>query len=199
MLVPGFFGRGPENAWGPWSRVEVGYLGVLPLLLAIFALALRRNARTMFYVVIAVVGLVLALGGFAIVQGWLFQFVPGFGELRAPACFVFVMDFGLATLAAIGFDALVEPMTDAMRVTFRKAVRGGAWVALVAAVASGASALGILILGQGQDPALFQRIGAAANALGFFILLLGFHSRAVAGVGARMVECARVGGAGGRG
>ena len=174
MFVPGFFGRGPENAWGPWSRVEVGYLGIFPLLLALLAIILRRNAKTMFFVLLSVVGLLLALGGYAILHGWLFQFVPGFGQLRAPTRFVFLMDFGLAVLAAIGFDALISPMNDALRQMFRRVVRGGAWVALLVALVSGALALGILILGQGQDPALFQRIANAANGVGFFILLLAF-------------------------
>lgn len=174
MLAPGFFGRGPQDAWGPWARVEVGYLGIFPLLLALLAVILRRNARTMFFVLLCIVGLLLALGGYAILHGWLFQFVPGFGQLRAPARFVFLFDFGLAVLAAIGFDALVAPMTDALRQNFRRVVRVGAWVALVVALVGGALALGILILGQGQDPALFQRIANAANGVGFFILLLAF-------------------------
>lgn len=173
MLVPGFFGRGPENAWGPWARVEAGYLGVLPLILAFFAVILRRNRRTMFFVLIAIAGLLLALGGYAIVHGWLYQFVPGFGQLRAPARFVLLLDFGLAVLAAIGFDVLSEPMSDMVQKMFQRTVRGGAWVALVVALVSGTLALGILILGQGQDPALFQRIANAANGIGFFILLLG--------------------------
>ena len=33
-LVPGFFGRAPQFHWGAWPRVEVGYLGILPLVLA---------------------------------------------------------------------------------------------------------------------------------------------------------------------
>ncbi len=174
MFVPGFFGRGPENAWGPWARVEVGYLGIFPLLLAFLAIVLRRNAKTMFFVLISIVGLLLALGGYAILHGWLFQFIPGFGQLRAPARFVLVMDFGLAVLAAIGFDALISPMNDALRQVFRRVVRSGTWVAFLVALVSGALALGILVLGQGQDPALFQRIANAANSVGFFILLLAF-------------------------
>lgn len=174
IFVPGFFGRSPENAWGPWSRVEVGYLGIFPLILAAFALLLRRNPKTIFFALLALIGLILALGGYAILHGWLFQFVPGFGQIRAPARFVFLFDFGLAVLAAIGFDALVSPMHDALRHTLRRVVKYSAWIAFVVASVSGALALGILILGQGQDPALFQRIANAANALGFFILLLAF-------------------------
>jgi len=174
ILVPGFFGRGPANAWGPWSRVEVGYLGVFPLILAALALYLRRSKQTIFFALLALSGLLLALGGYAILHGWLFQFVPGFGQLRAPARFVFLFDFGLAALAAVGLDALVSGHDDAVRQKLRVAVKYGAWAALLTALVSGALALAILILGQGQDPALFQRIANAANALAFFILLLAF-------------------------
>lgn len=173
LLIPGFFGRGPENAWGPWARVEVGYLGVFPLILASIAVILRRNRRMMFFALIVVVGLLLALGGYAILHGWLFQFVPGFGQLRAPARFVLLLDFGLAALTAIGFDALSLPMNEIDRKMFRRTVSRGAWGALLVALVSGALALGILILGQGQDPVLFQRIANAANGIGFFVLLLG--------------------------
>ena len=45
-LIPGFFGRGPQFHWGAWPRVEVGYIGIQPLILAGLALALRRERRT---------------------------------------------------------------------------------------------------------------------------------------------------------
>lgn len=174
IFVPGFFGRGPLNAWGPWARVEVGYIGILPLLLALCAVILRRSSRTMFLVLLALTGLLLSLGGYAILHGWLFQFVPGFGQLRAPARFVFLMDFGLAVLAAIGFDALGAPLSDAAKKLFHRLVKQLTWISVLIVLAGGALALGILILGQGQDPALFQRIANAANSIGFFILLLVF-------------------------
>ena len=112
LLVPGFFGRGSQAAWGPWQRVEVGYIGVLPILLAAIALVLRRNSKTVFFALLAIVGLLLALGGYAILHGWLFEFVPGFGELRAPARFILLLDFGLVVLAAVGFDALANPLSE---------------------------------------------------------------------------------------
>lgn len=174
IAVPGFFGRGPQNAWGPWARVEVGYLGIFPLMLAATALLMRRDKTIIFFALLALGGLLLALGGYAILHGWLFQFVPGFGQLRAPARFIFLFDFGVAALAAFGFDLLMSPLNDAVRQKLRRVVKYGAWIALVFALVSGALALSILILGQGQDPALFQRIAHAANALAFFILLLAF-------------------------
>ncbi|MBM3127892.1 MAG: YfhO family protein [Chloroflexi bacterium] len=171
LFVPGFFGRGPQNAWGPWDRVEVGYLGVLPLLLAFLALVLRRDAPTRFFGALALIGLALALGGYAILHGWLYQIVPGFGQLRAPARFIVLMDFALATLAAFGFDALLRALPRASEVAFKRIVRAAPWVFLLIALPSGALAYSNLILGQGQDAILFARIANATNALAFFILL----------------------------
>jgi len=181
LFVPGFFGRGPLAAWGPWQRVEVGYLGILPLLLALLAIILRRDSATKFFAIFSLIGLALALGGYAILHGWLYQFVPGFGQLRAPARFVFLLDFGLAVLAALGFDALLRalPSTtlrsaqdEAPLRAFKAFVRVAPWVFLIVAVASGAMIYAMLILGQGQDAVLFQRLANAANSIAFFILLL---------------------------
>ena len=81
MLIPGFFGRGPQFHWGLWPRVEVGYLGILPLILAGLALALRRDRRTWLWAGMAAASFLLALGTHAIVHGWL-TLLPGFGQLR---------------------------------------------------------------------------------------------------------------------
>ncbi len=173
LFVPGFFGRGPQNAWGPWERVEVGYIGILPLVLAFLALVLRRDLRVRWFGVLALVGLGLALGGYAVLHGWLYQFAPGFGQLRAPARFVFLFDFSVATLAAIGLDTLLHSLPRPSEIRFKRMVRVMPWVFLVTTLVSGSMALAILILGQGQDAVLFKRIANAVNGVGFFILLLG--------------------------
>ena len=171
LFVPGFFGRGPQEAWGPWPRVEVGYIGVLPILLAFLAIVLRRDAVTRFFGVFALIGLALALGGYAILHGWLFQFAPVFGQLRAPARFIVLLDFGLVVLAALGFDSLLHSLPRVSEIIFKRIVRIAPWVSLLIALAAGSTAYAILVLGQGQDAVLFTRISNAANALAFFILL----------------------------
>jgi hypothetical protein len=172
LFIPGFFGRGPQTAWGPWDRVEVGYLGILPLLLAGLALILRKDTLTRFLGLLALLGLGLALGGYAILHGWLYAFAPGFGQLRAPARFILVMDLALATLAAFGFDYLLHLAVAGSEKTLERILRALPWSFLLVALATGASAFTILILGQGQDPALFNRMANAVNAMAFFILLL---------------------------
>lgn len=135
-LIPGFFGRGPQFHWGAWPRVEVGYLGILPLILAGLALALRRERRTWAFAGLAAISFVLALGIYAIPHGWL-TLLPGFGQLRAPARLVLLTDFGLAALAGLGLDALLAPLADRARRTFERVWRlvGGAtglvWVFVV--------------------------------------------------------------------
>ncbi|MEA3459998.1 MAG: hypothetical protein U9R11_04940, partial [Chloroflexota bacterium] len=101
LLIPSFFGRGPSGFWGPWDRVEVGYIGVLPLLLAGLAVSLRRDKLTRFLLGLAIISLLLAMGQYTILHGWLYL-LPGFDKVRAPARFIYVMDFALAALAALG-------------------------------------------------------------------------------------------------
>ena len=141
-------------------------------MLAFLALILRRDALTRFFGVLALVGLGLALGGYAIVHGWLYQFAPGFGQLRAPARFIVLFDFALAALAAFGFDALLHALPRTSAVVFKRIVHAAPWVFLLIALAAGGTAYAILILGQNQDAVLFARIANAVNALAFFILLL---------------------------
>ncbi|HEX7593339.1 MAG TPA: YfhO family protein, partial [Anaerolineae bacterium] len=188
LLVPGFFGRGPQDAWGPWPRVEVGYIGVLPLLLALLALIVRRDATTRFFGAFALIGLALALGGYAILHGWLYQWAPGFGQLRAPARFIVLLDFGIAALAAFGFDALLREIPQVSQAAFNRIVRLAPFAWLLIALSAGSTAYAMLILGQNQDAVLFARIANAVNALALFILLLALALALIVERGARFFD-----------
>jgi hypothetical protein len=128
-LVPGFFGRGPQLHWGAWPRVETGYIGILTLILAGLALALRRDRHTGSWAGLAGASFILALGIYAIPHGWL-TLLPGFGQFRAPARLLLVTDFSLAILAATGLEAALQPFTGAARAVFD---RIGRWVAMATA------------------------------------------------------------------
>ncbi|MCX6028482.1 MAG: hypothetical protein NT169_04155 [Chloroflexi bacterium] len=170
-LIPGFFGRGPQFHWGAWPRVEAGYLGILPLILAGLALALRRNQRTWAWAGLAGTGFILALGIYAIPHGWL-TLLPGFGQLRAPARLVLVADFALAALAALGLDAALEPLADRARAAFEKVWR------LVAYTTGAVLAVGVplaylaLLLTQDRDPAIVLRVSITLLAVITFAGLL---------------------------
>lgn len=170
-LIPGFFGRGPQFHWGAWPRVEVGYLGILPLILAGVALALRRERRTWAWAGLAGISFVLTLGIYAIPHGWL-TLLPGFGQLRAPARFVLLTDFALAALAAFGLDVLLRPLSERLKAVFDRVWR------LVAYASGGVLAVGVpltysaLLLVQDRDPAVVLRISIVLIAVVTFAGLL---------------------------
>ena len=105
LIAPDFFGRGTAF-WGDWLRVESGYIGVVPLFLAAVALILRPNRQTGFFLLAAILFLLLALGPATPVYPLLARLLPAL-PFQVPARFVFLTDFCLAVLAAIGLDSLL--------------------------------------------------------------------------------------------
>lgn len=172
-LIPGFFGRGPQFHWGVWPRVEIGYLGILPLVLAALAVALRgrRDKRIWPWVGLAVVTLVLALGVYAILYGWL-TLLPGFNQLRAAARFVLLTGFALSALAAFGLDALLRPLSPAGERILARSARAGGWaVAAVLFIGTPLAYLALLLM-QDRDSAVVTRMSITLLAVVSFALLL---------------------------
>jgi hypothetical protein len=117
LLTPGFFGRGPALHWSLWDRVETPYAGVSTLLLAIGALLMSQpklRRRLWPWTLLAAVGLLMALGVYAIVHGWLTWLLPPLGQMRAPARALILWNTALAILAAVGADQLVQQGQDAL-------------------------------------------------------------------------------------
>ncbi|MBC8249912.1 MAG: YfhO family protein, partial [Anaerolineales bacterium] len=171
LLIPGFFGRGPAGFWGPWDRVEVGYIGVLPLILAALAVLLRRDRLTRFLLGLAIISLLLAFGGYTILSGWLYL-LPGFDKVRAPARFIYLLDFSLAALAALGLDALLRPLGQRMRAVFRRLLKVASWIWLGIALIGLSLGYHAILIAQGKDATIFRRTVGAVNGLVFFLLIL---------------------------
>jgi hypothetical protein len=172
LLVPAVFGRGPGGYWGPWPRVEVGYVGILPLLLAGLAVLLRRDRLTRFLALLAVLAAFLAFGNASILHGWLYRFVPGFDLVRAPARFIFLLDFALAALAALGLDVLLRPMPRRHRHTWRLVLRLSPLLSVSIAVVTLPIAYAALLCSQDKE-AVWSRLLASTGGVIFALLLLG--------------------------
>lgn len=182
LIVPDLFGRGPGSYWAPWPRVEMGYFGILPLFAALAAFWVRRGPFTWFLGALAILGVLMALGGYSIVHGLLFQFVPGFSGLRAPARAIILFNLAAAWLAAVGIDGL-------LRVDRDPSVK---WLLRVGWTFLGIAVLGVLppvvyylATVAGQPGPLAIRVGPIANGLVLSGALLAL-SLAVFGLARRM-------------
>lgn len=121
LFSPLVFGRSAADFWGPWPRVELGYVGVLPWFFAGLAPFKTRRGLMIFFVVLALLGLLVALGAHTPFHRWLYDFVPGFAQLRVPARFILLTDFALAVLGGLGLQsALVN-----------NSVRVGRWLMIL--------------------------------------------------------------------
>jgi hypothetical protein len=106
LFSPLVFGRGVQNFWGPWDRVELGYVGVLPLVFTGCAPFKNRRGISIFLIVLGLLAWLIALGANTPLHHFLYQNVPGFAQLRAPARFILLTDFSLAILAGLGLHRL---------------------------------------------------------------------------------------------
>jgi Bacterial membrane protein YfhO len=91
----------------PFYAELVGYVGLLGLMLALAALMLRRDARTLFWAAAAAVCFMLALGGYAPLGVYkLVYHLPVLNLFRVPARHLLEVEFALAILAGRGVTAL---------------------------------------------------------------------------------------------
>jgi hypothetical protein len=168
LVTPGFFGRGPALHWSLWERVELPYAGVVTLIMAVAGLALAdRTARRRLWiwVGIACFGMLVALGVYGIVHGWLTYSLPFFDQLRAPARALILWTLGLSVTAAVGVDRVMALRIppDVWPAGLARFLRWGAFALLLAAVPLVYIAL---VVTQG-DPTAFLRASLAALALVF--------------------------------
>ena len=87
----------------------VGYVGMIPLVLAVFAV-IGRRARpvTLLMTGLAVLGLFMAIGGYNPLAPLLYRVIPGLDLFRVPARWLLVYTFGVSGLAALGAQLLMD-------------------------------------------------------------------------------------------
>jgi len=181
FLVPDWFGRGPDAYWGQWQRHEGGYVGIATLALAAFAVlatarrvacpngrALRPVAFTLL--VLAAVGILLAIGDSSGIHALAVNLVPAYGALRGAARAIVLTDLALALLAGIGALLLAAPATRAS-----KAIRERFWVSVVRIWVGTAALIPVgafLLLAYRDNPSL-PRVTGVVEGWVMFVLWLG--------------------------
>jgi len=131
FIAPDFFGNPATlNYWGVWNYGEfVGYIGLLPLILALGVMVFKRDKFTNFFGSVLIVAMICAYP--SIISKIPFILEIPFISTSQPTRLLYVVDLSLAVLAAFGFDYF---MKHRKRIVFPVIVIGGILSALWAYV-----------------------------------------------------------------
>ncbi len=169
LLVPNYFGRDPALHWGPWERVETGYIGLMTLLLALIGAFFYPGRLKSFFIGLALIALLLAMGGYSLLHGWLYATVPGFDQLRAPARFILLLDFSLAALAAFGLNCLLHPLDSTLNARLGRLLKVLVWSLGGLIVVAAPLSYFALLVTQDRNPAIFNRAVGAVSGVATFV------------------------------
>lgn len=108
FLAPDFFGSPATlNYWGTWNYGElVGYIGILPLIMAFLALIWRKDKKTLFFGSLFFLSLLFALP--TPLAKLPYQLKLPFLATSQPTRLLFLTDFSLVILAALGLDCWLK-------------------------------------------------------------------------------------------
>lgn len=103
LICPFFTGNyiDKNHFWFGQSWLESIYFGILPFLLAVFAIFTRG---TKFWSLILIFFLLIASG--SVVYSLFYQYLPGFSFIRYPVKFFSMATFALSILAGFGYEAM---------------------------------------------------------------------------------------------
>ncbi len=130
------------------------FLGLMAVAAAALGVLVYWRDRTVRWLLaLAAAALVYALGALTPVHGVVYSLVPGLNKARVPVRALHLFQFGIAALAAYGFDALLER-------------RDSPWVRRIAlaAAALGALVLGAAVVSSVEDRLVLWALVAVASA-----------------------------------
>jgi hypothetical protein len=108
FLVPDFFGNPTTlNYWGEFNYAEfIGYIGIFPLLMVLYALIARKDRETFFFGSLLIMSLIFAFPTIFAKVPYIFNFP--FLSTSQPTRLLFITDLSLSILAALGLDLLIK-------------------------------------------------------------------------------------------
>ncbi len=138
LLAPDFYGNPvTRNDWFGHYAEWAGYIGVAPLLLALFSVSKKRKQDEWFFILCSGAALLLALP--TPFTDFLFMIKLPVLSTSAASRIIILVSFSLATLSAYGFDHLNErwkkcTLLPVFRfILFVLIIVGGIWIYMVVA------------------------------------------------------------------
>jgi len=109
FLLPNFYGNPFEGVYlGDWNYIDLcGYLGIMPLILGIVTVILRRDKYSFLFFGICLLGLLLAFGKYNPLYT-LLSHIPIIGSLRIPSRYLYIYTVSISILAGMGFNYLLN-------------------------------------------------------------------------------------------
>ena len=197
MLIPEFAGNDARGSdwsqstyWGRnVTRDNSPYAGIVIMLLAAVSFAGGARVRLRyFFVGLAALAFLFALGSHTPVWRIFYEVVPGIRLFRAPDQVMFLFGFGAATLAALGTDRILRVTTDDDALGWKQLMRV-LWIAgaVMAVLALAASSGGLTSVWTGTvyrdiDPGRLQLVEALQPLIGRGAWIAAFLALATAGL-----------------
>jgi len=134
FILPNFFGSVINHTyWGSptfWSLTA--YLGIVPLILALFALLFNRNRYVYFFGGLVIFSLLFAFGRYGPIYYFFYKFVPILNKFRIPSRMLYMYTFSIAILAGFGVDFIITKIKN--KALFKKILMVMVIVAIISLI-----------------------------------------------------------------
>ncbi|MBN1220746.1 MAG: YfhO family protein [Anaerolineae bacterium] len=109
LLLPGLFGNNVVGFKGgdPFQEVFI-YIGLIPLLLVFWSGGQRQKRETIFFWLLLLGTVSLALGRNTPLYEYVIQYLPGFDLFRIPSRWLMGVNLALAVLASFGLETVLQ-------------------------------------------------------------------------------------------
>jgi len=123
MIVPSFSGafdgrldsEGQRNLYLYWGKnffkINTEYHGIVPVLFALMALLVCRNRLRWFFLGLAGLSLIYAVGASTPIYRLFYVFVPGVKNFRAPSMIIFLFCFAVVVMASQFISSFLDTKT----------------------------------------------------------------------------------------
>lgn len=120
-IIPNLFGsRLFDTYWGSPSSELALYVGILPLIFALFAIFYSKNKSKNFFIFLAIFTLLFSLGKNFFLFFLFYKFFPGFSIFNSPSRMLIPHSFAIAILAGMGIENLFAKKEKSEKNKFNK-------------------------------------------------------------------------------